>query len=45
LPDAISTNCSKCTEKQKSGSEKIMHFMWDSYLLTNNCIKYAWKYY
>jgi hypothetical protein len=27
LPDAISTNCSKCTEKQKSGSEKIMHFM------------------
>lgn len=27
LPDAIETDCSKCTEKQKCGSEKIMHFM------------------
>lgn len=28
LPDAITTDCSKCTEKQKDGSAKIMHFMW-----------------
>lgn len=28
LPDAISTDCSKCTEKQKEGSNKMMHFMW-----------------
>lgn len=27
LPDAIETDCSKCTEKQKDGSAKIMHFM------------------
>jgi Insect pheromone-binding family, A10/OS-D len=27
LPDAICTDCSKCTEKQKEGSNKIMHFM------------------
>lgn len=27
LPDAIMTDCSKCTEKQKAGSDKIMHFM------------------
>lgn len=27
LPDAIHTDCSKCTEKQKEGSAKIMHFM------------------
>jgi Insect pheromone-binding family, A10/OS-D len=27
LPDAIQTDCSKCTEKQKMGSDKIMHFM------------------
>lgn len=27
LPDAISSECMKCTEKQKNGSEKIMHFM------------------
>jgi hypothetical protein len=27
LPDAINTDCSKCTEKQKEGSAKIMHFM------------------
>jgi len=27
LPDAIQTDCSKCTEHQKEGSEKIMHFM------------------
>lgn len=27
LPDAIGTDCSKCTEKQKEGSTKIMHFM------------------
>lgn len=28
LPDAINTDCSKCTEKQKEGSDEIMHFMW-----------------
>lgn len=27
LPDSISSDCSKCTEKQKIGSEKIMQFM------------------
>lgn len=27
LPDAVSTDCSKCTEKQKEGSSRIMHFM------------------
>lgn len=27
LPDAISTDCSQCTEKQREGSNKIMHFM------------------
>ena len=27
LPDAIQTDCSKCTKKQKEGSDKIMHFM------------------
>lgn len=27
LPDAVITNCSKCSEKQKAGSDKIMHFM------------------
>lgn len=29
LPDAIATNCSKCTEKQKSGSEKVTHYLID----------------
>jgi Insect pheromone-binding family, A10/OS-D len=27
LPDAISNDCSKCTEKQKEGSNKMMQFM------------------
>lgn len=27
LPDAITTDCSKCSEKQKVGSEKVMHYM------------------
>lgn len=27
LPDAITTDCSKCTEKQKDGSARIMHYM------------------
>lgn len=27
LPDAIETDCSKCSEKQKDGSNQIMHFM------------------
>lgn len=27
LPNAISTDCEKCTEKQRIGSAKIMHFM------------------
>jgi hypothetical protein len=27
LPDAIETDCSKCSEKQKETADKIMHFM------------------
>lgn len=27
LPDAIETDCSKCSEKQKEGSTRIMQFM------------------
>lgn len=27
LPDAVATDCSKCSEKQKAGSDKIMHFL------------------
>jgi hypothetical protein len=27
LPDAINTDCSKCSEKQKEGADKIMHYM------------------
>ncbi|XP_070499747.1 ejaculatory bulb-specific protein 3-like [Chironomus tepperi] len=30
LPDAVATNCSKCSEKQKAGSDKIMHFIIDN---------------
>lgn len=30
LPDAIETNCSKCTEKQKNGSEKVIRFIIDN---------------
>ncbi|XP_055325368.1 ejaculatory bulb-specific protein 3-like [Sitodiplosis mosellana] len=30
LPDAIATNCSKCTEKQRSGSEKVTHYLIDN---------------
>lgn len=30
LPDAIATNCSKCTEKQKIGSEKVTHYLIDN---------------
>lgn len=30
LPDAIETDCSKCTEKQKEGSNKVMHFIIDN---------------
>lgn len=30
LPDAIATNCSKCTEKQKNGSEKVTHYLIDN---------------
>ncbi|CAO1389588.1 unnamed protein product [Diamesa tonsa] len=29
LPDAISTDCSKCTDKQKESSDKVMHFIID----------------
>lgn len=29
LPDAIATNCSKCTEKQRTGSEKVTHYLID----------------
>lgn len=27
LPDAIATGCTKCSDKQKYGSEKVMHYM------------------
>lgn len=29
LPDAIQSECSKCTEKQKAGAEKVTHFLID----------------
>ncbi|XP_053948898.1 putative odorant-binding protein A10 isoform X1 [Anastrepha ludens] len=29
LPDAISTDCAKCSEKQRSGSAKVTHFLID----------------
>ncbi|XP_055374472.1 putative odorant-binding protein A10 [Condylostylus longicornis] len=32
LPDAVSTNCSKCSEKQKYGADKITHFLIDNRL-------------
>lgn len=27
LPDALATGCSKCTDKQKNGSEKVIRFI------------------
>jgi hypothetical protein len=30
LPDALETDCSKCSDKQKSGSTKIIHFLIDN---------------
>lgn len=30
MPDAIETDCSKCSEKQKIGSEKIMNYLIDN---------------
>ncbi|XP_061390536.1 putative odorant-binding protein A10 [Musca vetustissima] len=30
LPDAIATNCVKCTPKQKEGSDKVTHFLIDN---------------
>jgi hypothetical protein len=30
LPDALETDCSKCSEKQKSGSTKVIHFLIDN---------------
>nr|QNL15630.1 chemosensory protein [Procecidochares utilis] len=30
LPDAISTDCAKCSPKQKSGSAKVTHFLIDN---------------
>nr|ATU82757.1 secreted Insect pheromone binding family protein [Pristhesancus plagipennis] len=29
LPDALKTGCSKCNEKQKKGSEKVIKFLLD----------------
>lgn len=29
LPDAIQNNCERCTEKQKSGSDSVMHYIID----------------
>lgn len=30
LPDALKTDCSKCSEKQRSGSEKVLKFLIDN---------------
>lgn len=30
MPDAIQTNCTKCSEKQKLGSEKLISFLIDN---------------
>jgi hypothetical protein len=30
LPDALETDCSKCSEKQKAGSTKVIHFLIDN---------------
>ncbi|XP_004529710.1 putative odorant-binding protein A10 isoform X1 [Ceratitis capitata] len=30
LPDAVSTDCAKCSEKQKLGSAKVTHFLIDN---------------
>lgn len=30
LPDALKTACSKCTEKQKVGSEKVFKYLLDN---------------
>jgi hypothetical protein len=30
LPDALETDCSRCSEKQKSGSTKVIHFLIDN---------------
>lgn len=30
LPDAINSDCEKCTEKQKMGSEKVTHYIIDN---------------
>ncbi|XP_047997152.1 ejaculatory bulb-specific protein 3-like [Leguminivora glycinivorella] len=29
LPDAISSDCMKCTERQKEGADKVMHYIID----------------
>lgn len=30
LPDSIANNCSKCSEKQKYGAERVTHFLIDN---------------
>lgn len=30
MPDAIETNCSKCSEKQKAGSEQMINYLIDN---------------
>lgn len=30
LPDSISSNCSKCSERQQYGAEKVTHFLIDN---------------
>jgi hypothetical protein len=30
LPDALETDCSKCSDKQKSGATKVIHFLIDN---------------
>lgn len=30
IPDAINNDCAKCSEKQRIGSEKVMHYIIDN---------------
>ncbi|XP_052871300.1 ejaculatory bulb-specific protein 3-like, partial [Anopheles cruzii] len=30
LPDALKTDCAKCSEKQKSGTEKVINYLIDN---------------
>lgn len=45
LPDAIATDCSKCSEKQKVGSERVMHYMWDNLNFFNDRSIISWVFF